>query len=82
MCGLATQSALDAPKTDRFTSSMRLAAYQPDIAANVGGLIRLSACFASPLDVIAPCGFPMSDKELKRTALDYEGIAQVRLNDR
>jgi len=58
---------------------MRLAAYQPDIAANVGALIRLAACFDTPLEVIGPCGFPMSDKDLKRVALDYGAMADVRL---
>lgn len=50
---------------------MRLCLYQPDIAPNVGAAIRLCACFDVPLDVIEPCGFPVSDKSLKRTAMDY-----------
>ena len=56
---------------------MRLALYQPDIAGNVGTIMRLCACFAVPLDIVMPCGFPFSDRQLKRAAMDYEGHADV-----
>ncbi|WP_184080245.1 tRNA (cytidine(34)-2'-O)-methyltransferase [Sphingobium subterraneum] len=56
---------------------MRLALYQPDIAGNVGTIMRLCACFAVPLDIVMPCGFPFSDRQLKRAAMDYEGQADV-----
>ena len=60
---------------------MRLVAYQPDMAPNVGALIRLGACFAIPVEIIAPCGFPMSDKDLKRVAMDYGELAKVTMHD-
>jgi tRNA (cytidine/uridine-2'-O-)-methyltransferase len=50
---------------------VRLALFQPDIAPNFGAAIRLTACLNVGLDVIEPCGFPLSDKALKRAALDY-----------
>jgi tRNA (cytidine/uridine-2'-O-)-methyltransferase len=50
---------------------MRLALYQPDIAQNTGTILRLCACFGVPIDVIGPTGFDMSDRALKRAALDY-----------
>ena len=53
---------------------MRVALYQPDIAGNVGTIIRLAACFSVPLDIILPCGFPASDRQLRRAAMDY-GVA-------
>ena len=56
---------------------MRLAAYQPDIAPNLGAMIRLCACMNIPLDVIEPCGFPLSIKSLKRAAMDYADIADI-----
>jgi tRNA (cytidine/uridine-2'-O-)-methyltransferase len=56
---------------------MRLAAYQPDIALNVGALIRLSACFATPLDIIEPCGFPFSLRAVRRAAMDYADLADL-----
>ena len=56
---------------------MRLALYQPDIAGNTGTIIRLGACFGVPVDIIEPCGFPFSDKQLKRAAMDYAAAAQI-----
>jgi len=50
---------------------MRLALYQPDIAQNTGTILRLCACLGIPIDVIGPTGFDMSDRALKRAALDY-----------
>lgn len=51
---------------------MRLALYQPDIPQNLGAAIRTAACFSVGLDIIEPCGFPLTDAALKRAALDYE----------
>lgn len=48
-----------------------LAAFQPDIAANLGAMIRSAACFGVPIHVIEPCGFPFSVKALRRAAMDY-----------
>ena len=60
---------------------MRLALYQPDIAQNVGSLIRLSACFNTPLDIIEPCGFPLDMRRIKQTfkqvAMDYTDHVQM-----
>lgn len=56
---------------------MRLALYQPDIPQNLGAAIRLSACLKVGLDVIEPCGFPLTDKSMKRAALDYGALANV-----
>jgi tRNA (cytidine/uridine-2'-O-)-methyltransferase len=50
---------------------MRLALYQPDIAQNTGTMLRLAACLGVGVDVIAPTGFDMSDRALRRAGLDY-----------
>ena len=60
---------------------MRLATYQPDIAPNLGSMIRLCACFGVSLDIIEPCGFPLSLKSLRRTAMDYADIADMTRHD-
>ncbi|MEM9851599.1 MAG: TrmH family RNA methyltransferase [Pseudomonadota bacterium] len=54
-----------------------LAAFQPDIPQNLGAMIRLSACFDTRLHIIEPCGFPLSLKALRRTAMDYADVAQM-----
>ena len=56
---------------------MRLALFQPDQAGNVGAVLRLGACLGVAVDVIAPCGFPWSDRALRRAGMDYAGIADV-----
>lgn len=61
--------------------NVRLASFQPDIAQNLGGMIRLSACFGVPIDVIEPCGFPLSVKALRRSAMDYADIADIIRHD-
>ena len=50
---------------------MRLALYAPDIPQNTGAILRLAACLAVPVDVIGPTGFDMTDRALRRAALDY-----------
>ncbi len=54
-----------------------LACYQPEIAQNLGNMIRTCACFGAPIHVIEPCGFPFSTKALKRSAMDYSEHAQI-----
>jgi tRNA (cytidine/uridine-2'-O-)-methyltransferase len=56
---------------------VRLALYQPDIPQNLGAAIRLCACLGLPLDVIEPCGFPLTDASMKRAALDYGDKARL-----
>jgi tRNA (cytidine/uridine-2'-O-)-methyltransferase len=56
---------------------MRIALFEPDIAANVGTIIRLGACMAVAVDIIEPCGFPFGDASLKRAGLDYLPRAAV-----
>jgi tRNA (cytidine/uridine-2'-O-)-methyltransferase len=55
-----------------------LALYQPDIANNTGTLIRLGACFGTPIHLIHPTGFPFSPKALARAGLDYVDHAAVQ----
>jgi tRNA (cytidine/uridine-2'-O-)-methyltransferase len=57
---------------------MRIALYQPDQAGNVGTILRLAACLAVPVDIIEPCGFPWSDRALRRAGMDYAEFAEVK----
>lgn len=57
---------------------MRIALFQPDIAGNVGTILRLAACLGVPVDLIEPCGFPFSERSLKRAAMDYADQAEIR----
>lgn len=52
-------------------TALRIALYQPDIAGNVGAILRLAACFDLAVDLIEPMGFTFSDKSLARAGMDY-----------
>ena len=60
---------------------IRLALYQPDIAPNVGAIIRTCACLGVPLDVIEPCGFPFSLRAVRRQVMDYGDRADITRHD-
>ena len=57
---------------------MRLALFQPDMPPNVGAAMRLCACLGVSLDIIKPCGFPFSAKAVRRTAMDYSDIVDMK----
>ncbi|MFM9863346.1 MAG: tRNA (cytidine(34)-2'-O)-methyltransferase [Micropepsaceae bacterium] len=56
---------------------MRIALFEPDIAANTGTIIRLGACLNVAIDIIEPCGFPFGDASLKRAGMDYLPRASI-----
>ena len=56
---------------------MRIALYQPEIAGNVGTILRLGACLGVAVDLIEPMGFPWSDRALARAGMDYAGQVAV-----
>jgi tRNA (cytidine/uridine-2'-O-)-methyltransferase len=50
---------------------MRIALFEPEIAGNVGAILRLGACLGVPVDLIEPMGFEWDDRRVRRTAMDY-----------
>jgi tRNA (cytidine/uridine-2'-O-)-methyltransferase len=50
---------------------MRLCLFEPEIAGNVGAVMRLGACFGVAIDLIEPMGFEWDDRRVRRTAMDY-----------
>ncbi|WP_144097586.1 tRNA (cytidine(34)-2'-O)-methyltransferase [Croceicoccus sediminis] len=50
---------------------MRIALFEPEIAGNVGAILRLGACMGVAVDLIEPMGFAWDDKRVRRTAMDY-----------
>jgi tRNA (cytidine/uridine-2'-O-)-methyltransferase len=58
---------------------MRIALYQPDIPQNTGTILRLCACLGIEAHIIAPAGFPTSDRAFRRAGMDYlDAVALVR----
>jgi tRNA (cytidine/uridine-2'-O-)-methyltransferase len=50
---------------------MRIALFEPEIAGNVGAILRLGACLGAAVDLIEPLGFTWDDRRVRRTAMDY-----------
>lgn len=58
---------------------MRIALFEPEIAGNVGAVLRLGACLGAAVDLIEPMGFDWDDRRVRRTAMDYiDHVAVVR----
>ena len=58
---------------------MRIALFEPEIAGNVGAVLRLGACLGAAVDLIEPMGFAWDDRRVRRTAMDYiDHVAIVR----
>ncbi|MCP3736429.1 tRNA (cytidine(34)-2'-O)-methyltransferase [Sphingomonas sp. RP10(2022)] len=54
-----------------MTTALRIALYQPDIAGNVGAVMRTCACLGAGVDLIEPMGFQWDDKRVARAGMDY-----------
>ncbi|MGI9377091.1 MAG: tRNA (cytidine(34)-2'-O)-methyltransferase [Tsuneonella suprasediminis] len=50
---------------------MRIALFEPEIAGNVGAVMRLGACMGTAVDLIEPMGFAWDDRRVRRAAMDY-----------
>ena len=50
----------------------------PEIPANTGNIIRLSANVGARLHLAGRLGFAMDDKRLRRAGLDYREYAEVQ----
>ncbi len=56
---------------------MRIALFEPEIAGNVGAVMRLCACLGARVDLIEPLGFAWDDRRVRRTAMDYIDHVEV-----
>jgi tRNA (cytidine/uridine-2'-O-)-methyltransferase len=54
--------------------------YQPEIPPNAGNVIRLAANTGAQLHLVAPLGFTLEDRQLKRAGLDYHEMANVHVH--
>jgi tRNA (cytidine/uridine-2'-O-)-methyltransferase len=55
--------------------------YEPEIPPNTGNVIRLCAITGAPLHLIAPLGFELEDRRLRRAGLDYHEFASLTVHD-
>ena len=56
---------------------VHLVLVHPEIPANTGNIIRLSANTGAHLHLVEPLGFNFDDKHLRRAGLDYHDLAVV-----
>ncbi|MFM8608253.1 MAG: tRNA (cytidine(34)-2'-O)-methyltransferase [Hyphomicrobiales bacterium] len=57
---------------------MQLALFQPDIPQNTGTMLRFCACLGVTAHLIEPAGFPISDKNFRRSGMDYIDQVDIR----
>ncbi|MBT4922587.1 MAG: tRNA methyltransferase [Rickettsiales bacterium] len=50
---------------------LNIVLFQPEIAENLGSIIRTAACFEAVIHIVDPCGFPFVSKRIKLAAMDY-----------
>lgn len=60
---------------------MQVVLVEPEIAANTGNIARLCVATGSPLHLIRPLGFFLSDPKLKRAGLDYWEHLELKVHD-
>ena len=60
---------------------LRLAVLQPQIAPNTGNIARLCVATGTELHLVRPMGFVLSDRELKRSAMDYWPRLKLTVHD-
>ncbi len=67
-----------APRGD---APLHLVLVEPQIPPNTGNVARLCAATGCALHLVAPLGFSIEDRELKRAGLDYWNAVDVTLHD-
>jgi tRNA (cytidine/uridine-2'-O-)-methyltransferase len=53
--------------------------YQPEIPPNTGNVIRMCANSGARLHLIAPLGFDIDEKAVRRAGMDYAELADVKV---
>jgi len=60
---------------------LSVALLQPQIAPNTGNIARLCVATGTALHLARPLGFVLSDKELRRSAMDYWPRLKLTVHD-
>ena len=60
---------------------LKIALLQPQIAPNTGNIARLCVATGAELHLVRPMGFILSDRELKRSAMDYWQRLKLTVHD-
>ena len=60
---------------------LKIALLQPQIAPNTGNIARLCVATGTELHLVRPLGFVLSDRELRRSAMDYWPRLRLTVHD-
>ena len=58
---------------------MEIILYKPEIAGNVGAIIRLAANTGIPVNIVESKTLEFDETKVKRSGLDYHDIASVTI---
>jgi len=60
---------------------LKIALLQPQIAPNTGNIARLCVATSTELHLVRPLGFVLSDRNLRRSAMDYWPRLKLTVHD-
>ena len=60
---------------------LKLVLVHPQIAPNTGNIARLCVATGTELHIVRPMGFVLSDRQLKRSAMDYWPRLRLTVHD-
>jgi tRNA (cytidine/uridine-2'-O-)-methyltransferase len=66
---------------DLASHRLKIALVHPQIAPNTGNIARLCVATGTELHLVRPLGFVLSDRELKRSAMDYWPRLKLTVHD-
>jgi tRNA (cytidine/uridine-2'-O-)-methyltransferase len=64
-----------------FAHHLSIALVHPQIAPNTGNIARLCVTTGTRLHLVRPMGFVLSDKQIKRSAMDYWPRLALTMHD-
>ena len=60
---------------------LQLVLFQPQIAPNTGNIARMCVATGTHLHLVRPLGFVLSDRQLRRSAMDYWPRLKLTVHD-
>src|ERR1043165_1444736 len=60
---------------------LKIALIRPQIAPNTGNIARLCVATGTELHLVRPLGFVLSDRQLRRSAMDYWPRLKLTVHD-
>jgi tRNA (cytidine/uridine-2'-O-)-methyltransferase len=67
--------------TDLHPHHLKVVLLRPQIAPNTGNVARLCVATGTALHLVRPLGFVLSDRQLKRSAMDYWPRLNLTVHD-